>query len=67
MGMILAIFFGFGRVLDFPIGMCMFDAYFYSTSIGPNDARFFTLYGFKAFPLNPFNDLEVKLFFVIPE
>lgn len=41
--MMLAIFFGLGRMRDFPIGMCMFDAYFYSTSIGPNEVRFLTL------------------------
>ena len=46
-----AIFLGLGRTRDFPIGMCMFDAYFYNIYIGPNETRFLMLSGLSAFPL----------------
>lgn len=34
-GIMFAIFLGFGLTLDFPIGICMLEAYFYNKSIGP--------------------------------
>ena len=43
MGIMLAMLLGFGRTLLLPIGMCMLEAYFSSTSMGPKDCRFLTL------------------------
>lgn len=42
-GIIEEIFFGFGLILDFPIGICMLEAYLSKSSIGPSDCKFLTL------------------------
>jgi hypothetical protein len=57
-GMMLEMFLGFGFIRFLPIGICMFAAYRYKSSIGPKVDRFFISSGFNAFPLYPFKFLE---------
>jgi len=48
------------------MGMCMFEAYFYKSYIGPKDCKFLTLSAFNAFPLYPFIDLDRSAFLSAP-
>jgi len=66
MGIIDEIFFGFGLILDFPIGICILEAYLYKSSIGPKDCKFLTLSAFKALPLYPLIDLDNRAFLSDP-
>ena len=66
-GIIDAMFFGLLLTLPFPMGICIFEAYFSSKSIGPKVVRFLIPSGLSAFPLKPLIDLERRPFFKLPK
>lgn len=65
-GIIDEVFLGFARTRLLPIGICMFEAYFYKISIEPKEASILWDSGFKAFPLYPLIVLELIPFLTVP-
>ena len=61
------IFLGFARTRLFPIGICIFEAYFSRSSIWPNEVSGFQASGLRALPLKPLIDLDKSPFLIDPE
>ena len=59
-------FLGFALSLLFPIGICIFDAYFSRFYMDSSDVSSLWDSGFKAFPLYPLIVLEVMPFLLVP-
>jgi hypothetical protein len=66
MGIMDEVFLGLTLSLLFPMGICIFEAYFYKLSIEPIFVSIFCVSGLRAFPLYPLIVLEVIPFLTAP-